>query len=176
MRIHLMRLCNPCTLVLLMVSITLFCSGCIIPYPHIKQTCGPVNGIVVDDVEKAPIANARLSIAYPDGGKRTTKTDANGYFSFPAKHRFHWGILFGVALNHSLPFDGYVPGFTVLNVSADGYTMRSVYPDFRRHLHDRVDDPCVLYIKVDSWEGSFIPLYKEDRNLTPEALAVDSPE
>ena len=153
-----------------------FCSGCVIPCPHIKQTCGPVNGMVMDDVEKTPIANARLSIAHPDGGKRTTKTDANGYFSFPAKYRFHWGILFGVALNHSLPFDGYAPGFTSLDISAEGYTMRTAYSDFWRHPDDRVYDPSVLYLKVDSWEGSFIPLFKEDQNLTPETLAVDSPE
>lgn len=154
----------------IMLFLSFFCCGCIIPCPHIKQTCEPVNGIVVDEADKTPVENARLSIAYPDGGKRTTKTDTNGHFSFPAKHRFHWGILFGVALNHSLPFDCYAPGFTVLNISAEGYTMRTAYPDFRRHPDVRVDDPGDLYLKVGLLEGLYIPLYNDRSNCNAGAI------
>ena len=68
--------------------------GCIVPFPHVKKTCGPIEGTVVDARTNIPISNATVRAYYPDGGDRSTRTDEAGKFRFAAKCRFHWGFRF----------------------------------------------------------------------------------
>jgi hypothetical protein len=106
---------------LLLTATAVSVGGCVIPFPHIKQTSGPVEGVVVDGVTGEPLQGATVCVAYPDGGTREALTDTAGRFRFGSKHRFHWGYVFGVALNYSLPYDCGWHDFNYVVVEADGY-------------------------------------------------------
>jgi len=96
-------------------------TGCVLPLPHIKHTCGTIDGTVIDEHSRQPIKDAEVKVSYPDGGQRKTQTDAAGRFHFPSKHRFHWGYVFGVALNYSLPNDCGWFAFSTVTIEAEGY-------------------------------------------------------
>lgn len=146
----------------LSVVFVLFCSGCIIPFPHVKKTCSAIRGIVVDETTKQPIENASINIYYPDGGSRKTKTDPKGYFAFSTKYRFHWGVLFGVALNHSLPCDHYINGFSSLIINADGYEESCLYEEFvREEYARRYPELNILQPKI---------MYQDDAMIYPAIL------
>ncbi len=80
-------------------------AGCIIPFPHTQTTWGPITGRIEDAASYAPISAALVQAHYADGGQLKAATQTDGAWRLPAKQRFCWGILFGVALNHSLPQD-----------------------------------------------------------------------
>lgn len=157
----------------LSVVFVLFGSGCIIPFPHVKQTCSAIRGIVVDETTRQPIENASINIYYPDGGSRKTKTDPRGYFAFSTKYRFHWGVLFGVALNHSLPFDEYRNGFSSLVIEADGYIESYLYEEYAREEYVRrnpelnILQPKILY-KDDAMIYPEIPILRKDNQVQEE--------
>lgn len=108
--------------VLALTLISVVCTGCIVPLPHIKKTCGPIQGTVVNEETKSPVQGAELNIYYPDGGHRRAFTDGAGEFRFSSKYRFHYAYVIGIALNYSLPYDLGWYGFTAITVKADGYT------------------------------------------------------
>ena len=95
--------------------------GCVLPIPHVKKTCGTIEGALLDGDSLRPVEDAKVQAYYPDGGHREKRTDAAGRFDFGSKYRFHWGYLFGVALNYSLPYDIGWWDFSVLTVDAPGY-------------------------------------------------------
>jgi len=134
-----------CLLGIVILALVLVLNGCIIPYPHFKETCGPLCGYVATEDSNIPIENALVEAYYPDSGHRKTYTDSSGYFSFPQKNRFHWGILFGVALNHSLPTDDYIDAYAELNIKAEGYDERFVYANWRG-FPKKLDDPNYIYL------------------------------
>lgn len=103
-------------------------TGCILPVPHIKQTCGRTDGVVIDAVSHRPVHSAELVVRHPDGGEFKARTDDAGRFSFPAKHCFHWGYLFGVALNYSLPYDCGWFGHAGMTVEHADYNPAYVVP------------------------------------------------
>ncbi len=128
------------------VTCLLLLSGCVVPLVHVKQTCGPVSGAVVDARTKTPLTGADIRIMYPDGGERKARTDSRGKFRFPAKHRCHWGYLIGIALNYSLPYDCGWFDFTSITVEADGYQSVAFAPSQDRpqpmeSLTGEHDDP-----------------------------------
>jgi hypothetical protein len=134
---------------LLLCLLMIGCSGCIIPCPHFKQTCSEIQGIVVDEQTKAPVSNASININYVDGGSRETKTDQKGYFLLSPKYRFHWGILFGVALNHSLPFDEYMGSFSEITIEAEGYEQGCLYEKWRQDRHPELTPLQAKYLYKD---------------------------
>jgi len=147
----------------LVLLLMLFVSGgCIIPFPHVKKTCDPLCGNVVDSDANHPIKNATIEIRYPDGGCRKTNTNEYGSFYFSKKTRFHWGILFGVALNHSLPFDCYHEGFTFLKVDAEGYETLLVYPKYVRNVCDKPERMDILFLEYPYADCHDIGLFKGD--------------
>ena len=143
--------------------------GCIVPLPHVKRTCGNVSGTVVDAETNAPMAGARVRIVYPDGGAREARTDGRGTFRFPPKHRFHWGVVIGIALNYSLPYDCGWHDFVYITVKADGYRP-VVFPPSREHPRQAVRGFVVIHPQGDAqgecspmggaraWHYSAIPL------------------
>lgn len=105
-----------------MMMILSMTTGCIIPLPHVKTNCMPIEGNVVQENGVKPVPNAQVEIQYQDGGSRKTQTNQYGGFAFPEKKKFYWGILFGVALNHSIPSKGcFEFGFSTIEIQADGY-------------------------------------------------------
>ena len=125
-----------------------FLNGCIIPWPHVKQTCGPICGNVMIGKPNNPIEGAHIEVRYPDGGTRTTETNEYGFFHFPEKKRFHWGVLFGVALNHSLPIDDYIHTFSAVTIEANDYEKLIIYPDFFREQEKQYDQN-ILYLNLE---------------------------
>ncbi len=104
------------------VACLLMTTGCIIPLPHVKSTCSAIEGNLVQDNSVIPIPNAHVEIKYQDGESRQTQTNQYGGFAFPEKQKFYWGILFGVALNHSIPSNDCIEvGFSTMEIHADGY-------------------------------------------------------
>ncbi len=96
-------------------------SGCVVPFPHVKQTCGPVDGKVVDSRTGRPVCGATVRIRYPDGDARETHTDDQGRFEFGRKYRLHWGVMIGIALNYSLPYDIGWFDFSDILIEAEGH-------------------------------------------------------
>lgn len=151
-----------------LLSICLFLtSGCIIPWPHWKQTSGSLCGRIVIEDPNQPVNKAELEIQYSDGGHRETTTDEYGFFYFPEKKRFCWGILFGVALNHSLPLKDCVGRIESLHIEADDYDVVLDQPEDWR---SRVIQP-----ESDSYLGNagciIIPL--EDESVCGQKETVD---
>lgn len=103
-------------------------TGCILPFPHVKQTCGEIQGHVVDAKTKLPIQQAKVSVCYPDGDDRSTSTDAGGNFHFGSKYRFHYAVVIGIALNYSVPYDMGWNDFSVITIDAPGYQSICFYP------------------------------------------------
>ena len=117
----------------LSMGIILMLSGCIIPFPHVKKICAEIEGKVIKEGTEVPIQSAEINVKYCDGKYRKTLSDTNGEFHFPPKHCFYWGILFGVALNHSWPLDECCGGnFSKMDVTAEDYLSVRIYP--WRHL------------------------------------------
>lgn len=111
------------TFVSLVVLACAGCGGCIIPLPHTRTTWGPISGRVEDASSHTPLSGAVVEAHCADGGHLTSKTGPDGAWCLPEKQRFCWGILFGVALNHSLPHDNCDLERRVrFDVSAPGYS------------------------------------------------------
>ena len=145
-----MKTAMPSWLLLILPALAAATSGCILPVPHVKRTCHPVAGTVLDGRTRVPVADAAVHICYPDGGQRTTRTGPAGRFRFPAKHRFHWGYLFGVALNYSLPYDCGWFDFTAVTVDAPGYRPVRFLPtkEHRFAVDASVRDPALAHYTI----------------------------
>jgi len=101
--------------------ILLTVSGCPLPFPHVKEISPPVSGRVIDQNTLVPVPGAQVKISYLDGKSCSTVTDSDGNFRLPSKYRFYYGILFGVALNHSIPADDDIMRISTLDISASNY-------------------------------------------------------
>jgi hypothetical protein len=113
----------PRILLLVGTLVLLAGSGCVLPIPHFKQTCGPIEGAVFDAKTRRPLRSVCVSAHYPDGGELRTLTDETGRFCLPSKHRFHCGFMFGVALNYSLPYDCGWYNFNRVDLAREGYQL-----------------------------------------------------
>lgn len=89
-------------------------TGCVIPVPSVSTIATRCEGRVVDARSAAPIPNAVVKIEHtrrvfleghppPVTQTRTVQTDPEGRFKLPPTRQYHWGYLFGVALNYPLP-------------------------------------------------------------------------
>jgi len=109
-------------LTLLVGGAWLACTGCVVPWPHMRTTWGPIRGRVEAVGTRATVRGATVEALYADEGRLTATTGEDGCFALPTKERFCWGILFGVALNHSLPHDNCdLPPRVEIRVTAAGY-------------------------------------------------------
>jgi hypothetical protein len=158
---------------LFVIVATALNSGCIIPFPHIKQTCGSIEGIIVDQETRSPIVNAHVKVLYPDGGTKEAKTDEDGMFYFSSKHRFHWAFVFGVALNYSLPYDLRWCDFQIIMIEADGYFPVCFFPDrgiWSKQIEDKSELPQQYHrIQVESRiEGESNPMGSDTNWSYPE--------
>ena len=124
-----------------LAAATCLATGCILPLPHMRTTWGPIDGHIEEAGSRGPVANAEVEVLYADGGRETTTTKNDGSWSLSAKKRFCWGILVGVALNHSLPYPNCTLARRVdINVSAPGYRpLRLALPS--RGSEDDTDPP-----------------------------------
>ncbi len=136
------------------LSVFLF-SGCILPIPHFSHTCYPIYGYVTTTDPNVPIEGATVKVRYSDNGRRKTKTDKLGYFSFPQKKEFHF---FAVAPNdYNLGSNS-----ATLKIKADGYNERSV--SLSRFM--RYSDDSNIYMNgyFTTPAGDYIiPLNKTER-------------
>jgi len=130
-------------MLLCIVTLPVFLNGCILPIPHFKKTSGPLCGYIVTHDPNVPVTNAHILVSYPDGGFRETTTNEQGYFSFPKKIRFHWGVMIGIALNYSLPYDMYINTYSELTVNADGFNERYIFPEYYKEVFG--NDPNAFY-------------------------------
>jgi hypothetical protein len=118
----------------------LMTTGCIIPLPHVKSTCNAIEGNLVQENGVIPIPNAQVEIKYQDGGSRTTQTNQYGGFAFSEKKKLYWGILFGVALNHSIPSNDCIEyGFSTMEIHADGYDPVRILSELYWRAQDQPD-------------------------------------
>jgi len=126
---HLMRLHMP----LLWISLAL--TGCVIPIPSVSTIATGCDGTVVDARSADPVPNAVVKISHTrrvfSGGVsppitqvKTVRTGNDGRFRLPPTRQYHWGYLFGVALNYPLPYPKRFAPDRLLKVEAS-------HPDFQ---------------------------------------------
>jgi len=119
-----------------LLAIPLFLSGCVIPFPSVSTIATGCYGTVVNARSAAPVPNAVVKISHtsrvfseailpPVTQVKTVQTGNDGQFRLPATRQYHWGYLFGVALNYRLPYPKRFGGpDRVLKAEA-------THPDFR---------------------------------------------
>lgn len=90
-------------------------TGCVIPFPSVSTIATGCDGRVVDARSAVPVPNAVVRIdhttrVFPEGypppvtQTKTVQADSEGRFKLPPTRQYHWGYLFGVALNYQLPY------------------------------------------------------------------------
>jgi hypothetical protein len=109
--------------------------GCILPFPHAKQTSGPICGELIDPETEEPLAGACVVAAYADGGQARTTSDAQGRFYFSEKRRWHWGVMLGLGPaggpeSMSLPIDWGWAGVREVWITAPGRATLVLIPKF----------------------------------------------
>jgi len=89
--------------------------ACVIPIPSVSTVTEGCEGRVVNAQSAAPVSNAVVKVfhtrrVFSDRHPlqltqaRTIRTDASGRFKLAPTRQYHWGYLFGVALNYPLPY------------------------------------------------------------------------
>ncbi|MFM2167774.1 MAG: hypothetical protein RIS79_2145 [Verrucomicrobiota bacterium] len=118
-----------------LLAVSLFLSGCVIPCPSVSTVATGCDGTVVDARSATPVPNAVVRISHtrrvfnegqppPVTQVKTVRTGNDGRFRLPPTRQYHWGYLFGVALNYRLPYPRRFTPDRPLKVEAS-------HPDFQ---------------------------------------------
>lgn len=103
-------------------------AGCAIPIPHTTEWAPEMSGRVLDAATGDPIAGVSLEYAWTHGAEDDEPIEtfvtsgSDGSFDLPALKQRHWGYMFAVALNYSLPCPKWGRGAWV-TVEHPGYLL-----------------------------------------------------
>lgn len=118
--------------------------GCAIPFPHTTEWAPELSGQVMDAETGEPVEGVCLRYVWTNGVEDdgpievSAKSDALGHFVLPALKQSHWGYMFSIALNYSLPYpkwgrEAWVlaehSGYEVLEFQVDPETVEPAHPD-----------------------------------------------
>lgn len=102
--------------------LSVFVTGCILPFPHTRVSRPECGGFVSDVMTDNPISNATVSVAYEGGTNIIVHTDSAGRWMIPSEETWHAAVFIAPPMGYSLLpcFRGFsLP--SMITIEADGY-------------------------------------------------------
>jgi hypothetical protein len=127
------------------LTMTLLCSGCVLPIPSRTTMREGLTGRVIDSRTEQPISGASVSATFVSqhsraAGTQTAATDASGVFRVPPEQMGHWGFLLSPGLSYPLPYPDRTDRPHVaasVAISRAGYSpLRYTFPTLRQRTAD----------------------------------------
>ena len=111
-----------CQKLLIVIVLSVFATGCILPFPHTRVSRPECDGVVSDAMTGLPISNATVSVAYEGGTNIITHTDSSGRWMIPKVETWHAAVFVAPPMGYSLlpRFGGFhLP--CMITIEAGGY-------------------------------------------------------
>ena len=119
---------------IVIVFCALVASGCVVPFPSWTEVAPALSGTVTDATSGQTLSSVTVTHKFDEEIHRKVYTNQNGRFTLGELQQFHWGYLFGVALNYPLPYWKVFPGMAV---ETDLYATCPGYRPYHRKMEFR---------------------------------------